>query len=114
MSRQIHVANETMVRVDRLKALLAPVTAIATLGHLVLFADGPSLHVLSLKTYRIVASEQVFRAQTIHGITSTQHGDSSTRILIWGGRFVRVFIIGSSSSVILAASFSILALQIWH
>ena len=88
-----------MVHVHHPEALLAPVTAIATLAHLVLFADGPSLHIFSLRTLRLIASEQVFHAQIIHGITSTQHGDGSMKILIWGGRLVRVLIMESSPSV---------------
>ena len=78
MSRALRVVDITMAHVHGSRALLAPVTAVTTLDDLVLFAAGPSLRVLSSRTHQILATERVFRAQTIHGITSTQHGDRST------------------------------------
>jgi hypothetical protein len=53
-------------------------------------AEGPFLRFYRAKNSQYISSERVFKAQAIHGISvySEQH-NYVTKIVIWGGRYVR-------------------------
>lgn len=65
-------------------------TALASCEGLVLAAEGPFLRFYNAKTSQLLASERIFNAQAIHGISvySERH-NGFINLVIWGGRLVR-------------------------
>ncbi|KAI8937805.1 hypothetical protein NX059_005502 [Plenodomus lindquistii] len=74
-----------------------PVTAVASCGALLLAAEGPFLRFYRASDARLISSHRVFKAQAVHGIAvySEQH-NHVTKLVIWGGRYVRALEVSCS------------------
>lgn len=65
-------------------------TALTSCGALLVAAEGPFLRFYDAKSSRYIASERVFKAQAVHGISlySESYGDV-IKLVVWGGCLVR-------------------------
>ncbi|KAF1913808.1 WD domain-containing protein [Ampelomyces quisqualis] len=67
-----------------------PVTALASCGPLLVAAEGPFLRFYHAKSLQHVASERVFDAQAVHGVSVySENSNDVIRLVVWGGPLVR-------------------------
>ncbi|KAF1934362.1 WD domain-containing protein [Didymella exigua CBS 183.55] len=67
-----------------------PVTALASCGALLIAAEGSFLRFYHAKSSEFIASERIFKAQAVHGISVyAEELGNVTKVVVWGGRLVR-------------------------
>ncbi|KAF2476463.1 WD40 repeat-like protein [Lindgomyces ingoldianus] len=66
-----------------------PVTALATHGPLLFAAEGPYLRLYTGQNPRHISTEQIFKNQTIHGISVFPKTQHHVILIFWGGFVVR-------------------------
>ncbi|PSN70224.1 WD40 repeat-like protein [Corynespora cassiicola Philippines] len=74
-----------------------PVTALATCGPFLLAADGPFLRFYGGDDFRLITTEQVFEAHTIHGASVYHEDTHRVIVVVWGGSLVRALEIDVSA-----------------
>ncbi|KAL5117682.1 WD repeat-containing protein 6 [Pleosporales sp. CAS-2024a] len=71
-----------------------PVTALASCGTLLVAAEGPFLKFYHAKNSRYIASERVFKAQAVHGISVySESYPHVVKLVVWGGRLIRALVV---------------------
>ncbi|KAF3050735.1 hypothetical protein E8E11_007702 [Didymella keratinophila] len=74
-----------------------PVTALASCGALLIAAEGPCLRFYHARTSKFIASQRVFKAQAVHGISvHAEEIGNVAKLVIWGGRLVRALRLNAS------------------
>jgi hypothetical protein len=70
------------------------VTALASCGALLIVAEGPFLRCYRSSDLQFLASQRIFKAQAVHGITVyAEEHDGLAKLVVWGGRLTRALTI---------------------
>jgi WD repeat-containing protein 6 len=72
-----------------LKSSLVPVTALLSLGNIVLAGEGFSLCIYHTKSKALLFNRRIFKSQAVHGFCRVKSCDLEDEVLVWGGALVR-------------------------
>ncbi|KAF2201092.1 WD40 repeat-like protein [Delitschia confertaspora ATCC 74209] len=71
------------------ECIRVPVTALASIGPLILAAEGPLVRIYDSRRSKLVETKKIFQSQAVHGICVCSRKWQSTVLMIWGGLLVR-------------------------